>query len=121
LGLIHSFVEVARTGSFTVAARNLHISRSSVSKQVSMLEREMGVQLLLRSTHHVAPTRAGALFLEGGAQLLQNYAALTEKIRAGARSLRGTLRVGVPPAFGAHYLAPAVAEFTAIHPQVNVS
>lgn len=70
LSLIRAFVEVARTGSFAAAARNLHASRSNISKQVSALERELGVQLLLRSTHHVAPTRARALFLEGGSQLL---------------------------------------------------
>jgi hypothetical protein len=44
-----------------------------------------------------------------------------EEIRAGARSLRGVLSVGVPPAFGAHHLVPAVREFTAVHPEINIS
>ncbi len=121
LRLVRTFVEVARTGSFTLAARNLHISRSSVSKQVRMLERELGVPLLMRSTHHVAPTQAGMVLLEGGVRLLRNYEHLEGDVRAGSRDLRGQLTVGVPPAFGAHHLIPAVHAFTALHADVNVS
>src|ERR671918_888140 len=54
------FVEVARAGSFSAAARNLNVSTTAVSRHVADLERMLGVTLLRRTTRHVSPTEAGA-------------------------------------------------------------
>jgi len=56
------FVAVTEAGSFTAAAERLGLTKSSVSQGVAALERELGVQLLQRSTRHVAITQAGEAF-----------------------------------------------------------
>jgi DNA-binding transcriptional LysR family regulator len=117
---IEVFLEVARARSFTAASLRLGMSRANVTKQVSALERLMGVQLLNRNTQHVAPTEAGLSLMEGGARLLDGFDTLEAQVRRAVSDPRGTIRVGVPPSFGAAHLMPAVAAFTVAHPGVRV-
>lgn len=117
---IEVFLEVARARSFTAASQRLGMSRANVTKQVSALERLLGVQLLNRNTQHVAPTEAGLSLLEGGARLLDSFDTLEAEVRRAVSEPRGTIRVGVPPSFGAVHLMPAVAAFIAAHPGVHV-
>src|SRR5919106_2277746 len=63
------FVEVARAGSFSAAARNLNVSTTAVSRHVADLERMLGVTLLRRTTRHVSPTEAGKRYLPRGGGL----------------------------------------------------
>jgi DNA-binding transcriptional LysR family regulator len=56
------FVAVFETGSFTLAAERLGVTKSNVSRQVAQLEREVGVALLVRSTRRVSPSEAGKVF-----------------------------------------------------------
>jgi DNA-binding transcriptional LysR family regulator len=62
MGRMSSFAVVVDAGSFTRAAQRLGLSKSVVSRHVSLLKRELGVQLLYRSTHHLALTEAGERF-----------------------------------------------------------
>lgn len=121
LRLIRVFVEVAQAGSFTAAARNLHTTRSSVSKHIASLEQMLGVALLTRSTRHVSLTPTGRSFLEGGLRLVSDYERLESEVRAGLGSLRGEIRIGAPPAFAAAHLVPAVHAFTRVNPEVGIS
>ncbi len=57
------FVRVVDTGSFSGAARQLRVGQPAVSKAVAQLEERLGVRLLLRSTHGLAPTEAGQNFM----------------------------------------------------------
>ncbi|RUM96609.1 LysR family transcriptional regulator [Pseudaminobacter arsenicus] len=121
LRLIRVFVEVAQAGSYTTAARNLHMARSSVSKHITSLEQMLGVALLTRSTRHVSLTVAGQSFLEGGLRLVRDYERLESEVRASIGSLRGEIRIGAPPAFGAAHLVPAIHVFTRLNPEVGIS
>jgi DNA-binding transcriptional LysR family regulator len=120
LRCIEVFVEVARDGSFTGAARRLGMSKATATKHVACLEDELGVKLLNRTTKHVGLTEAGTLALDQGKLLLANY----DEIGAGARDLiqkpRGTVRVGTPPSFGTHHLLPLVAGFTEHYPEIRI-
>jgi DNA-binding transcriptional LysR family regulator len=120
LRCIEVFVEVARDGSFTSAARRLGISKAATTKHVAWLERSLGARLLNRTTKHVALTEAGAHAMSQGQLLLDGY----EEIGAGARDLvqkpRGIVRVGTPPSFGTHHLLPLVAEFTEQYPDIRI-
>ena len=120
LRCIEVFIEVARDGSFTGAARRLGISKASATKHVAWLERSLGAKLLNRTTKHVGLTEAGAHALSQGRLLLDGY----EEIGAGARELiekpRGIVRVGTPPSFGAYHLAPLVAEFTESYSDIRI-
>jgi DNA-binding transcriptional LysR family regulator len=120
LRCIEVFIEVARDGSFTGAARRLGISKAAATKHVAWLEKSVGARLLNRTTKHVGLTEAGAHALSQGQLLLDGY----EEIGAGARELiqkpRGIVRVGTPPSFGTHHLLPLVAEFTQRYPDIRI-
>ena len=120
LRCIEVFMEVARDGSFTGAARRLGMSKAAATKHVARLEQVLGARLLNRTTKHVGLTEAGALALDQGRLLLDGY----EELGAGARDLiqkpRGIVRLGTPPSFGTHHLLPLVAQFTQRYPDIRV-
>jgi DNA-binding transcriptional LysR family regulator len=120
LRCIEVFVEVARDGSFTSAARRLGISKAAATKHVAWLERSLGARLLNRTTKHVGLTEAGAHALSQGQLLLDGY----EEIGASARELiekpRGIVRVGTPPSFGTHHLLPLVVGFTERYREIRI-
>ena len=64
------FVAVARERNFTRAAERLHVAQPALSRQVKLLERELGVELLHRTTHEFELTEAGEFLLERGPALL---------------------------------------------------
>src|ERR1700729_3218086 len=88
------FTRVARVGSFSAAGRELGLSQPSASRILAVLEREIGVALLTRTTRAVTLTEAGADYL---ARIEPILAALEEADYAarGTGELRGTLRVGL--------------------------
>ncbi len=61
---MEAFVRVIETGSFSSAARQLHVGQPAVSKMIAQLEDRLGVRLLLRSTHGLTRTEAGQNFYE---------------------------------------------------------
>ncbi len=66
-----AFVEVARAGGFSAAARRLNVSTTAISRHVAELERMLGVTLLRRTTRHVSLTEAGADYLPRAAAILE--------------------------------------------------
>lgn len=114
------FAEVARTGSFTLAAHRFSMSRSAVSKHVAALERSLGARLLARTTKEVGLTDAGHRFLEGSLPLLERFEDIQNEVRDSTRTPRGVIRIGTPPAFGVHHLMPLVTRFASQHPDIQV-
>jgi DNA-binding transcriptional LysR family regulator len=115
------FVEVARDGSFTGAARRLGMSKASVTKHVAWLEQSLRARLLHRTTKHVGLTEAGLGMLPSARQLLERYEEIGADVRDSIRQPKGMIRVGTPPSFGAHHLAPLVMSFTREHPEIQVA
>src|SRR5580698_4135005 len=85
------FVTLAEELHFGRAAEREHIVQSALSQQLQRLERELGVRLLERSTHHVSLTAAGAVFLTEARQLLAH----ADRAAGAARTAAATLRVGI--------------------------
>jgi DNA-binding transcriptional LysR family regulator len=94
------FVAVAEQLSFTRAAEVLHLTQQTVSKTIRELERELGVELLERTTREVRITEAGATLLESGAEVLRVADAAFARTRQVGSGLSGTVRVGLTPAIG---------------------
>jgi DNA-binding transcriptional LysR family regulator len=112
---------VARARSFTAAALDLHIAQSALSQQVAKLERELGVELLKRTTRRVETTEAGELVLARGRRALAEADAIRADLDALHGLVRGTLRLGgVPPVSGLHP-AQLIAEFGARHPGIDLT
>jgi DNA-binding transcriptional LysR family regulator len=94
------FVAVAEERNFTRAAHRLHVAQPALSRQVRLLEDELGVELLRRTTHDVELTAAGALLLERGARLLDEADALWRGVRRLAAGEIGTIRLGYSASSG---------------------
>lgn len=120
---IRAFVVVADEASFTRAAARLSLVQSAVSAAVRNLERQLGVALFERTTHHVNLTEAGRLFLPEARRTLaaaQEARHVIEQLHGG---LRGEVRLGLiqTPPHIAVQPAPLISKFRAMHPGVTVS
>lgn len=78
---LRSFVEVARLRQFTEAANRVHLSQPAVSTQIRALERELGVDLLERTTKRVTLTEKGELFYSYALRMLELEQTALEKLR----------------------------------------
>lgn len=116
---LRTFVEVADAGGVSPAARRLGLAKSIVSRRLIRLERELGIQLLARTTRGAAVTEAGATFREHAARMCAEMDAARETILP-AGDLRGRLRIAAPLTFGPTHLAPVLAELASRHPALQV-
>src|SRR5688572_6207861 len=91
---LHYFITLAEELHFGRAAARQHIVQSALSQQLSRLERELGVLLLQRSTHHVELTCAGSVFLIEARQILDHVSRAAIAAQRAASSAP-TLRVGI--------------------------
>jgi DNA-binding transcriptional LysR family regulator len=114
------FVAVAEALNFTKAATRLHVAQPALSRQVSDLEEELGVDLLKRTSHGVWLTEEGKLFLAEARGLLKGADESIAKVRALARGEFGELQVGCLPPLDLHILPRALAEFQRTTPGVKV-
>src|SRR5688572_26955347 len=93
MALVPVFLEVVRRGSFTAAAKALGLPKSTISRRVAELERELGVALLVRTTRSVRATDAGNELFESASAALERLEDATLAIANKQRVPRGTLRI----------------------------
>ena len=115
-----AFARVVEASSFSGAARELGVSKSAVSKQVSRLEDRLGVRLLNRTTRRLSLTEAGARFYEGCQRMLAEAEGAREAVTPLAAAPRGVLRVNAPMTFGVRHLSPALPALMARCPELSV-
>ncbi len=120
LDLLRSFFAICEFGSLSKAAEQLHVSQSTLTRQMQTLEAEIGGQLLERGHRGVALTAAGHTLLEG----MQPVVARADIVISGARKLaRGqsaSVRIGYLMSAANEYLNPALAAFRRTHPETKV-
>jgi DNA-binding transcriptional LysR family regulator len=119
LQAITAFARVVESGSFARAAERLDVSVSSVSRLVSELEAHLDARLLNRTTRRLSLTESGRAFYERCVQLLADLEEAEESASAGTARPRGTLRITCGTTFGIRHLAPAIAAFVNLHPQMR--
>jgi DNA-binding transcriptional LysR family regulator len=114
------FEGVVRHRHFTRAAEDLHVAQSAISHQVRQLERELGVELLRRTTRSVQPTEAGELVAARARLILAEADALQGDVDELRGLVRGHVAVGAL-LFGGELDIPALlASFTATFPDVEL-
>lgn len=113
------FVEVAKNKSFSRAAVQLGIPKSTLSRQVAELERSVGLQLLNRTTRKVELTEAGQHYFERCERIVADAQIAHEELQNLAQTPFGSLRVNMPADFGNEFLAEAFMEFSRRYPEVN--
>ncbi len=118
---IRTFLAVAEQNSFSAAARLLAMTPASVTRTVSALEEQLGVQLLLRTTRKVSLTSAGAAYAARVAPLVEGLARATEETRDLQKVTAGSLRVSAPMSLGMKVLPTVLSQFSIMHPRTSVA
>lgn len=114
------FVRVVEAGSFTAAARLLGIPKTTVSRRIAALEREVGVRLLQRTTRSLNMTDAGRLYYEQSSQALRTIEVANLRLTEARAEPSGMVRVSAPVGFGGHFLTSTVFDFLAMYPKTKV-
>src|SRR5579872_151613 len=105
------FVSAATAGSFAAAAERLDMSPVMVGKHVSALERQLGAQLIERTTRKQTLTEIGASYLERCRDVLESVDA-ADRVAEAMRALpQGVLRVSAPVTYGIQRLMPVIAAY----------
>jgi len=115
------FAHIERLGSLSAAAQLLGMNRSSVSKQLAILERKIGARLLNRTTRKIALTDVGRQVLKEAHKVelaLQSIAHISEDSQA---VIAGDLNVSCASAQGRVHLVPLLTEFVRHYPNINVN
>jgi LysR family transcriptional regulator, regulator for bpeEF and oprC len=120
IDLFRVFACVVECASFTRAADMLGLPRSSVSAAVIDLEARVGARLLHRTTRKVSPTQDGAAFYERSLRLIADVEETEGLFRQTAVGPSGKLRIDVPGRIGRLVIAPALPDFLARYPQIDI-
>jgi len=120
LNRLSYFIAVMEEGTITAAARRLGVSKAVVSRQLFLLEDELGTALLTRNTRHLHPTETGQRFYEQGKAAFLQACEAFRSAREEGDVLRGTLRVTAQLDYGTLHIAPRVARFISEYPEVRV-
>ncbi|CAN5190574.1 LysR family transcriptional regulator [soil metagenome] len=117
---MQAFVRVVETGSFTKAAETLHISRTSATQLVQQLEAHLRVKLLNRTTRKVGVTADGAAYYERAVRVLADMDDAETSLSSASALPRGRLRIEVPSPFARMILVPALPDFHARYPDIQI-
>ena len=114
------FARVVEAGSFTAAAHLLGMPKTTVSRRVAALEREVGVRLVQRTTRSLNMTDAGRLYYEQSSQALRMIEDAHLRLAEARAEPSGTIRISAPVGFADHLLTGVVFDFLAAHPKTKV-
>lgn len=112
---------VVEANGFAGAARQLGISPAAVTRAINVLETQLGVQLLARTTRVVRVTEPGARYLEDYRRIFQEMQEADEAVNRLSGAVHGQLTITAPVLFGAKYVMAIVTEYLQLHPDVRVS
>ncbi|WP_165188976.1 LysR family transcriptional regulator [Caulobacter soli] len=114
------FSKVAECGSFSDAARELGLTKATVSRAVTRLETRLRTTLLTRTTRKLSLTESGRAALGRAARILDDGAAMEAEILEEAAIPRGPVRLACSAAFGVRALAPLLPDFFTLYPEIDL-
>lgn len=114
------FVRVVRSGGFSAAARALDLPKSSISRQVTALERRLGTELLRRSSRALSLTEAGESYYQRCLPVVEAAEAADAEMLRRAGAPAGLLRITATIGFGRAILAKVVCQYLEDYPQVRI-
>lgn len=117
---LRSFVFIAETKSFSIAASRCCLTQSAVSQHVRMLESELGCKLLIRTSHDIMLTESGQALLPHAKDILKQAEDCKEHLKALDNCMSGELRIGVG-SFIAPYVRMAALIFMERYPNVRIN
>jgi DNA-binding transcriptional LysR family regulator len=111
---------IAETGSFTACGRKLHVSQSAISRQILLLEEELGEPLFLRVGRQVRMTPAAESLVQLGQRVFQDLRETVGTITDRTRELRGVLRLTGGMTVCLYVFPPLLKHLKRVHPQLDV-
>jgi DNA-binding transcriptional LysR family regulator len=117
LGLL---VDIIDAGNLSKAASMLGMSRANVSQRINRFERELGAQLLRRTTRQLEPTEIGLKLYEHGRAMRHEVKAASEAVSSLGKELQGMVRLSVPSGYGQLRMSGWLAEFMLRHPEITL-
>jgi len=114
------FAKVAERGSFSQAADELGLAKTTVSKAISRLEERLRTTLIHRTTRKLSLTESGRLALDRARRIAADGSDIEADILEESASPRGLIRLAVTTAFGVSAVAPILPDFLALHPEIEV-
>jgi len=114
------FLVILEEGSLRRAAERLHISQSAITRQIQLLEHDLGGRVLERTSAGVRPTSGGHTLAEKARTLLADYDSVMAEVRRLVRGESDRLRIGYVASAVQEYLGPALAALRRTHPKVKV-
>src|SRR5574338_477863 len=111
-------VEIIDAGNLSEAARRLKMSRANVSYRLHQFEKEIGQQLLRRTTRRIEPTEIGYRLYEHGMAIRNEQLAAVESVATLGQGPQGRLRLSVPSAYGQVVMSHWLIEFKRMYPGI---
>lgn len=118
---MRAFIRVIETGSFSRAASQLDLPRSTVSKLVADLEQHLRIKLIHRTTRAVAATSEGLEYLAHVSPLVAALDSVDDAMRGNKLRPTGHLRIDAPAAFAVNLLIPALPRFHSTYPDISIA
>ena len=119
LRVLNYFLAVAREENFTKAARQLHVTQPTLSRQIAELEKELGVKLFVRGNHNIVLTQEGMILKRRAGEILSLAEKTKRDFLSRDEALSGTISIGSGEFRSTVYLAKIIAKFKALHPGVK--
>lgn len=116
LNALRAFEAMARTGRVTLAAEELHVTHSAVSRQVKALEAALGVRLFTGPKNRLELTAAGRELLPALTEAFDQIAGAVRRVRIGGEDLH----IAVNASLSVKWLIPRLAGFQAAHPEIRL-
>lgn len=118
--LLEAFVSVAETSSFSIAAEQLHLTQSAVSKRIALLEQQLDCRLFDRIARTVSLTESGKELLPRARHILRELDATRQAIADLSGSVAGTLKLAISHHIGLRRLPPVLKAFSQQYPKVHL-
>jgi LysR family nitrogen assimilation transcriptional regulator len=117
---LYYYVKIVEAGSFSQAARTIHVAQPALSQQISELEASLGVPLLQRSARGIRPTVAGEKLYEEASSILRRLANLPGLVRSSGGDVEGMVSVGMPASLSTTMVGPFIEQCKATFPKITL-
>jgi len=118
-GALAAFDAVARLGSFSAAAAELALTQGAISRQIAILEDQLGVRLFHRNGRGVELTETGKTYAEGISDVVRKIRLLS--LQAMSNAAENRLSLAILPTFGTRWLMPRIPDFVRKHPKIIIN
>src|ERR1700759_2168970 len=114
------FVKIVEAGSFSQAARTIHVAQPALSQQIAELEGALGIVLLQRSARGIKPTVAGQKLYDEASSILRRYENLPGLVRSSTGEVEGSVSLGMPASLSTTMVGPFIERARAAHRKITL-